>query len=409
MANERFGFLVTESGGGGAWCDNSRENRLTPWSNDPVSDPAGEVVFVRDEETGEYWTPTPLPIRGSNPYVVRHGQGYTVFEHTSHGIEHELTMFVPPDDPVKILRLRLQNGSDRRRSLTVTYYAEWVLGVLREASAPFVVTTFDDQTGALFARNPYNNEFASKVAFVDATPRPMTATADRKEFLGRNGTLARPRAMGQASLSGRTGAGYDPCAALQVAVSLLPHEQREVVFVLGEGEDVTHSRALVEKFRQRSAVSGTFTAAVGRWEEILGRIEVDTPDKALDAVVNRWLLYQTLGCRVWARTAFYQSGGAYGFRDQLQDVAALVYSHPEIAREQLLRAASRQFLEGDVQHWWHPPTGRGVRTRFSDDLLWLPLVAAQYVEATGDRGVLDEIRALHRGAACSAQTKRTLT
>ncbi len=390
IANEWLGFIVSESGGGYTWNENSRENRLTPWSNDPVSDAPGEVVYVRDEETGEIWTPTPLPIRGHDPYTVRHGQGYTVFETTTHGVEHEMTLFVAPDDPVKVIRLRLRNAESQRRSLSVTFYAEWVLGVLREASAPFVVTSVDEQTGALFARNPYNNEFAHKIAFADSTPRPRSFTAERKEFVGRNGSLARPRGLLRQSLSGRAGAGYDPCAALQVAVTLPPGEQREVVFILGETDDVTHARALVTRYRAPSAASDAFSEAVSRWEDVLGRIEIETPDKTMDAIVNRWLLYQTLCCRVWARAAFYQSGGAYGFRDQLQDVAALVYARPEVAREQILRAAAHQFVEGDVQHWWHPPTGRGVRTRFSDDLLWLPLVVARYVTTTGDAELLDE-------------------
>jgi cyclic beta-1,2-glucan synthetase len=390
VANERLGFIVTESGGGYTWCDNSRENRLTPWSNDAVSDPPGEAVYVRDEETGEYWTPTPLPVRGPEPYVVRHGQGYTVFEHTSHGIEHELTLFVAPEDPVKLVRLRLRNATQARRRLTATFYAEWVLGVLPEQSAPYVVTEVDEATGALFARNPYNNEFAHKVAFADATPRPASFTAERKEFVGRNGTLARPRALERVGLSGRAGAGYDPCAALQVAVELAAGERREVTFRIGEGDDVTHARSLVERYREPGAVASAIEATLDLWEGLLGRVQVETPDKALDAIVNRWLLYQTLCCRAWGRAAFYQSGGAYGFRDQLQDVSALLHARPEAARAQILRAASRQFVEGDVQHWWHPPTGRGVRTRFSDDLLWLPYVAARYVAETGDASVLDE-------------------
>ena len=392
IANERdFGFLVTEAGGGYTWSVNSRENRLTPWTNDAVGDPPGEVLYLRDEESGTVWTPTPLPIREAEPYVIRHGQGYTVFEHTSHGVAQELLLFVPVDAPVKASLLRLHNRTDRPRRISVTSYSELVLGVERGASAPYVITELDGQSGAIFARNPYNNEFASRVAFAATSAREFTVTCDRKEFLGRNGSPARPAALRRTRLSGRAGAGLDPCAVIQTVVELAPGETREVGFLLGEGESVEEARSVVARFAQPHAFEEAFNRVLARWDEILETVEVRTPDAAMDTLLNRWLLYQTLSCRVWARSAFYQSGGAYGFRDQLQDVMALVYSKPEVARAQLVRAAARQFKEGDVQHWWHPPTGRGVRTRFSDDLLWLPYVTSFYVGATGDTSVLDEV------------------
>ncbi|HEV2765324.1 MAG TPA: protein ndvB, partial [Pyrinomonadaceae bacterium] len=391
VANERdFGFLVTESGGGYTWSANSRENRLTPWSNDAVSDPPGEVIYLRDDDTGTVWTTTPLPIRESEPYMIRHGQGYTVFEHTSHGLAQELLQFVPEDAPVKLSVLRLRNRSGRKRRLSIVAYNELVLGVQRGASAPYVITEIDQATGTVLARNPYNNEFAARVAFADTSAHKRTVTCDRKEFVGRNGTLSSPAALKRTRLSGRSGAGLDPCSAIQVGIDLAPGESREIIFLLGEGDSAEEARTLAERFRQPRAVAEAFERVSARWEELLGRVQVRTPDPALDVMLNRWLLYQTLACRVWARSAFYQSGGAYGFRDQLQDVMALVYSRPDVARAQLLRAAARQFREGDVQHWWHPPTGRGVRTRFSDDLLWLPFVTSFYVGVTGDTGVLDE-------------------
>ena len=386
-----FGFQVTETGGGYTWAVNSRENRLTPWSNDAVSDPIGEAIYLRDEDSGTVWTPTPLPIREAEPYIIRHGQGYTVFEHTSHGISQELLQFVPLDTTVKISLLRLRNRTDRQRRFSVTSYAEWTLGVQRERMAPYIITEIDEAAGAIFARNPYNNEFAHRVAFAGMSKHANSMTCDRVEFLGRNGSHAHPAALRRVNLSGRDGAGLDPCAAMQAVIELDPNETREVVMLLGESESVEEARIIVSRYGRISAINEAFERVMAYWDELLGTVEVKTPDLAMDTLLNRWLLYQALACRVWARSAFYQSGGAYGFRDQLQDVMSLVYSKPEIAREQILRASQHQFKEGDVQHWWHPPTSRGVRTRFSDDLLWLPFVTAFYIGVTSDTSVLEGV------------------
>ncbi|MCA1576297.1 MAG: hypothetical protein LC794_02905 [Acidobacteria bacterium] len=386
-----FGFQITETGGGYTWSVNSRENRLTPWSNDAVSDPPGEVVYLRDDDSGTVWSATPLPIREREPYVVRHGQGYSVFEHTSHGVSQELLVFAPLDAPVKISLLRLRNRTARKRRLSLTNYNELVMGVSRTSSAPYIITEIDAPAATIFARNPYNNEFAGRVAFVAMSEQLTSATCDRKEFIGRNGSLETPAALRRVGLAGRDGAGLDPCAAIQTTIELAPQEAREVVFLLGEAESKEAAQALVETFRQAPNVNAAFEKALDHWDDLLGTIEVRTPDHALDTMLNRWLVYQTLSCRIWARTAFYQSGGAYGFRDQLQDVLAIVYSSPAITRNQILVASAHQFKEGDVQHWWHPPSGRGVRTRFSDDLLWLPFVTAFYIQVTGDTSVLDEV------------------
>jgi len=385
-----FGFLVTETGGGYSWSVNSRENRLTPWSNDAVSDPPGETVYIRDEDTGTIWSPTPLPIRETEPYIVRHGQGYSVFEHTSHGISQELLLFAPLDASVKISLLRLRNRTPRTRKLSVTHYNELVLGVFRSSTAPYIITEIDKNQAATFARNPFNNEFADRVAFTATSESLSSATCDRKEFLGRNGSPDRPAALRRVSLANRDGAGLDPCAAIQTQIELAPHEAREVIFILGEAESREGAEKLVATYRQPGKVNEAFEKVISCWDLLLGTVEVKTPDLALDTMLNRWLLYQTLSCRVRARTAFYQSGGAFGFRDQLQDVMALVYSSPDVARKQILLAAEHQFKEGDVQHWWHPPTGRGVRTRISDDLLWLPFVTSFYVGVTGDSTILNE-------------------
>jgi cyclic beta-1,2-glucan synthetase len=394
IANPRFGFLASEAGSGFTWSENSRENRLTPWSNDPVGDPSGEVVYLRHEDTGRLWSVTPLPIRETNPYVIRHGPGYTRYEHTSHGLEQDLLLFVPPDDSIKIYRLRVKNTTDRVQKLSATFYAEWVLGVAREQTARAVATSLDPDTGALIARNSYNGEFAQRVAFADVNRAGRTWTCDRTEFLGRNGSTRRPRALRRVELSGLAGGDLDPCAAIQVKFNLQPGAVTELVFTLGEGDDVAEARKLAMKYRSVQAVDDAWTALRAQWGEVLHSVQVKTPDPSLDLMLNRWLLYQTLACRVWARSAFYQSGGAYGFRDQLQDVMALAASGCSlgagVARAQILLHAAHQFSEGDVQHWWHPPTGRGIRTRFSDDLLWLPYVTSYYVRTTGDASILSE-------------------
>jgi cyclic beta-1,2-glucan synthetase len=391
VANPRFGFQAGVEGSGYTWSESSRENQITPWSNDPVVDRPGEAFYVRDEDTGEFWGPTAMPVRNeAAPYVATHGQGYSRFAHAANGIELELLQFVPIDEPVKVSRLTLRNASDEPRRLTVTAYVEWVLGPSRAASAPSIVTSIDRETGAVLACNPWSVAYGSRVAFADLGGAQTSWTADRREFLGRNGTLANPSALVQgASLSGRVGAGFDTCCALQAAVDLEPGASKDVVFFLGQGADEREAQSLVSRCRSRD-VEASLRAVVGHWDDVLGTVQVKTPDRSMDILMNRWLLYQALGCRMWARAGFYQASGAYGFRDQLQDAMSLVLTRPDIAREHLLRAAARQFVEGDVQHWWLPSTGEGVRTRISDDRIWLAHATAHYVEVTGDTDVLDE-------------------
>lgn len=391
VANPGFGFQISAEGGGFTWAGNSQQNQLTPWSNDPVCDPAGEAFYIRDDATGDLWCPTALPIRDpATRYTVRHGQGYSRFTHLAHGIAADLVVYVPVDDPIKISRLRITNTTTRPRNLSITAYAEWVLGRGRDATAPHVVTELDPVTGAVFARNRWNELRGDHVAFSDLAGRQTALTADRGEFLGRNGTADSPRALAPGvRLSGRVGAGLDPCAALQAPIRLEPGASTEIVWFLGQAASIADAQALLAK--HRAADQDEVLAAVTRqWDDTLGAVEVTTPDRALDIMVNRWLPYQTLACRVWARTGFYQSSGAYGFRDQLQDVLALCVARPEIARAHVLRAAGRQFVEGDVQHWWLPETGRGIRTRVSDDRAWLAYAVAHYVNVTGDIGILGE-------------------
>ena len=391
VAHPTFGFAATESSPGYTWSRNSHDNRLTPWRNDPVSDPPGEAIFIRDEETAQFWSATPLPAGGGEPYTVRHGQGYSTFEHARHGLASTLLLFVPPTDEVKVFHLTLRNDSAAVRRCTVTLYVEWVLGENRSRSQLHVVTSRDRETGTLFARNAFRQEFAHRVAFLDLDPGiEKTLTGDRMEFVGRNGTLARPAVMRRASLSDRTGPAMDPCGAIQVVVVLEPSETRTLVGLLGDAVDVEAARDLVRKYRDPNAVDDALQRVAAFWDRLLGTIIVKTPDRALDLMLNRWLPYQNLACRVWGRSAFYQSSGAFGFRDQLQDVLALLFAAPRLARTHLLHAASRQFVAGDVQHWWHEPGGQGVRTRFSDDRLWLVYATLQYVSSTGDDSVLDE-------------------
>jgi cyclic beta-1,2-glucan synthetase len=391
IANPDFGFQVSSGGAGFTWASNSQQNQITAWSNDPVTNESSEIVYLRDLDTGEVWSPTAYPMRDPQMrYVSYHGHGYSRFEHASRGIGVELTQFVPLTDPVKISRLKLVNRSGRVRRISVTAYAEWTLGPNRPKSQAYIFTEIDKPTSALFAQNPWSEDFNRRVAFLDLKGRQTAWTADRCEFLGRNGTPEKPWAlMGDAPLSMRTGAGLDPCGVLQTEIRLAPGAETEIVVTLGQAESRSEAQALIA--RTRNADLDSLLADVNAfWDETLGSIEIKTPDRSMDLLLNRWLLYQTLSCRMWARAGFYQASGAYGFRDQLQDCLALCVSHPEIARRHILRTAARQFPEGDVQHWWLPETGKGVRTTISDDRAWLAYVVSHYVDVTGDTTILDE-------------------
>jgi cellobiose phosphorylase len=390
LANSRFGTVISESGLACTWSENAHEFRLTPWCNDPVSDSSGEAFYIRDEDSGHFWSPTPMPRPGAAPYTSRHGFGYSVFEHTEDGIRSEVWVYVAVDAAIKFTVLKVRNESGRSRRLSATGYVEWVLGDLRPKSALHVITEIDPNGGALFARNPYNTEFADRVAFFNVNDRSRTMTGDRTEFLGRNGTLRSAAAMSRSRLSGRAGAALDPCAAIQVPFELADGQEREIIFILGVGRGEDDAHNLVGRFRESAAAHDALEAVWQYWKHTLGAVQVETPDQSLNVMANGWLVYQTLACRFWGRSAFYQPGGAFGFRDQLQDVMALIHAEPHLLREHLLLCASRQFRDGDVQHWWHPPSGRGVRTHCSDDYLWLPLATCRYVLSTGDSGVLDE-------------------
>ena len=385
-----FGFMVSESGSQCTWAVNSGENRLTPWSNDPVRDSTGEALYLRDEETGDVWTPTPLPAGADEPYRVRHGAGYTIFEHNSHGLRQRLTLFASPEDPVKIIHLRVENTLNHNRRITATQYIEWVLGTTHAASLPYIIPEYDAAEYCLLATNPYNDEFGERTAFLISNKPVHGLTTDRTEFLGRGGTMAYPAALHRIGLETRLSPSEDLCAVLQLHIDLLPGGDEEIYFVLGQGNNKGHALALAKKYHESAYVGAALERTRVFWDHLLHTIQVHTPEPASDLILNHWMLYQSLSCRIWGRSAFYQPSGAFGFRDQLQDVLALLAVDPAISRGQILNAAQFQFTEGDVMHWWHPPSGRGVRTRISDDLLWLPYVTALYIDTTGDTSILEE-------------------
>ena len=389
IANPDFGTVITEAGQAYTWIENAHEERLTPWNNDPVSDNGGEHFYIRDEETGHVWSPAPLPVCGTSQYITRHGFGYSVFVHSENGIYSEMCVFVDIEKAIKFTILKLRNDSGRDRKLSVTGYVEWVLGDLRPKTAMHIIAESDPGTGALFARNLYNPDFANKIAFFDVDDAARTYTCDRTEFIGRNGTLRAPDALTRTQLSNKAGTGLDPCGAIQVKIDLGPEQEKEVVFRLGAIKVPHEASDFIREIRGSSVALTALEIVRKYWTLTLGIIRVSTPDPAVNILTNGWLMYQTMACRLWARSGYYQSGGAFGFRDQLQDVMAITYIEPKLAREQILLCASRQFREGDVQHWWHQPTRRGVRTRCSDDFLWLPFVTAYYVEHTADTGILD--------------------
>lgn len=390
LANENFGSIVSESGQSYSWFENAHEFRITPWNNDPVSDLKGEAFYLRDEESGRFWSPTPLPTRGKTLYNTTHGFGYSTFHHSEDGIESTITMYTDIKAPVKFIVLKIRSNSSRTRRISATGYVEWVLGDVRSKSLMHIITEKDVRSGAILARNPYNTEFENRVCFFAADAPNHFITTDRTEFIGRNGTMANPEAMSRAKLSGKNGAGLDSCAAIQVVLEL-GEEEKEIIFRLGAGKNMEEALHTIQNFEGSSVAKDSFENVQKFWNKTLGRLLIKTPDIPLNIITNGWLTYQTLASRIWGRSGFYQSGGAFGYRDQLQDVLSLLLIDPAQAKKQILLNASRQFVEGDVQHWWHPPIGRGVRTTCSDDFLWLPFVTCRYVISTGDESILNEI------------------
>ncbi|NLX93776.1 MAG: glycosyl transferase, partial [Clostridiales bacterium] len=390
IANPNFGFTVSESGSGFTWFGNSRENKLTPWSNDAITDSPGEVIYFSDSDTGEAWTTTCLPIREDEPYTITHGFGYSIFEHCSHGIKQRLTQHVDMQDSVKISIASIKNMTGNKKNLCVTYYIRPVLGVSNQISAQHIRTS-TGESGCLMVENPYNEEYPGHICFIDVSQEKRTVPGDRKEFFGM-GDIESPECLKRESLSGNVGVGFDPCAAIQIKVSLEPNESKDIVLILGMASDKTQAETLALKYRDIKTAIDSLLRAKSFWIEKLELIQVNTPSPAMNFMLNGWLQYQVIACRLWARSAFYQSGGAFGFRDQLQDCLSIVKTWPTLARNQILHHTKHQFLQGDVQHWWHEPRGYGTRTRISDDRLWLPYVIAEYISVTGDSEILAEER-----------------
>jgi cyclic beta-1,2-glucan synthetase len=388
IANPEFGFMVSEAGSGYSWYGNSRENKLTPWSNDVVSDSPGEVLYIGDGDTGQQWTVTSLPIREDEPYTIRHGFGYSVFEHISHGIEQRLTQHVPVNKSVKVSIVSLKNVLKQRRHLTLTYYVRPILGVSDQVTAMHIRTSYGS-SGALMMENPYNEGFAGKICFMNVSLKERSITSDRKEFFG-SGDIASPESLFREELSGMVGTGFDPCAAIQVKITLEPNESRDIVFLLGMGAQLQEVNEISKQYRKIKKAKDSLIEVKKFWKDKIDIVQVNTPTDSMDLMLDGWLQYQVISCRLWARSGFYQSGGAFGFRDQLQDSLSIAHLWPEIARAQILLHARHQFTQGDVQHWWHEPQGNGIRTHFSDDLLWLPYVTAEYIRITGDSKILEE-------------------
>jgi len=390
ISNPGFGTLVTEAGLGYTWSQNSREYKLTPWSNDPLLDWSGEALYLKDNNSGKVWSTTPQPSGDYQPYIVRHGQGYSVFEHFSQGLNQETTVFVPMNHNLKIVKLKLKNQSSEEKDISAYYYVEWVLGVQRGQNVPYLFSEIHDD--AILSRNVYQEEFKGRVAFLGRYGGVFKSyTCARKDFIGINRSLQIPQGVIEAKLSEKAGQTLDPCAAIEIGLTLRPGEEKTVYFLIGDSEDKRSALNLLKSFQNKEKIEESYREVLTFWDELLSILQVKTPEPTLDLLVNRWLLYQTLACRIWGRAAFYQAGGAFGFRDQLQDVMSFSILRPDITRRQILLHSSRQFLEGDVQHWWHAEKGKGIRTKFSDDLLWLPYVTADYLEHSGDYSILDEM------------------
>ncbi|PSK85920.1 cyclic beta-1,2-glucan synthase [Limimaricola soesokkakensis] len=393
IANTRFGIQVSADGAVSSWSVNSRDHQLTPWSNDPVIDRPGEAIYVVDRDTGTMFNPLPrLDTTDGARFEARHGMGYSQFRREGGDLAMTLTHRVAAEDPVRLSRLELENTGERRLRLRITGYAEWVLGHDRARTAPFVTVRADPVAGLMTAFNPFDTEFPGRVAFLACSEPVAAFTADRSRVLGR-GDVWRPEAVMRGQhLGNDTETHGDPCAAIATDVVLEAGQRARLSFLLGDGADAGEVQALARRHlaAERDSQADPCDMAAAEWAPLLDTLQIETPDPAMDLMVNAWLPYQGIVCRLRARSAFYQASGAFGFRDQLQDTLAFLWQDAGLARRQILNAAGRQFIEGDFQHWWLPQNGAGVRTTISDDCVWLAYGLCHYVEVTGDVTLLDE-------------------
>lgn len=389
ISNDNFGFFISETGASHTWYKNSRENKITPWSNDWVKDPLGEAIYIRDNTLGTYFSITPKPVRDEGEYIIRHGFGYSSFSHNTKDINSSMTVFAPRDENLKIQKVVLENKSNEDKEISVFYYAQLVLGVLNYDTSKYITTY--NKGNYIYGQNPYSEFFGNLKAYSTILGgESLSFTCDRKEFIGASRSLESPKGLEYKNLKGEFGSALDPCLVTECKINIKKGEKREIVILLGEEEKEDNIQNIIEKYSNISNVYEELNKTKAYWRDFLGNISVKTENKSMDYLLNGWLLYQNYSCRYLARTAFYQSGGAYGFRDQLQDSMSLGLIDPNITKTQILRSASRQYLEGDVQHWWHPVINSGIRTRFSDDLLWLPFVTEEYIKVTGDYSILKE-------------------
>lgn len=390
IANKHFGTLVTESGLGYTWAQNSQLNKITPWSNDFVTDDQGEVIYLKNIKSKKYWSATPLPCKNSS-FQVSHTQGYSTYSSTYEGISHTLTVFVAVDSPVKILKLEISNDQSTNVDLEISYFVDWVLGENKQKTGADLDVSFNAKNSCIYAINPYQTSVKPGVAFMAVNQDVLAAAGDKRTFFGRNRQKSNPIWVTQRNHKTRGfNMGTDPCGVLTSSITVPPNSKVSMVYILGEGANKDYADELINKFSDLTTVNKELKKVIELWEQKLSTIKVETPDTKFNYLFNNWLLYQVISCRLWGRTAFYQAGGAFGFRDQLQDVMSLIYADPKVVKDQLILACKHQFEEGDVQHWWHAYTGAGVRTKISDDLLWLPYVTNYYIERTGDMSILNE-------------------
>ena len=392
VSNDQHGFIISESGSAYTWSANSRENRLTPWANDPVMDPFGEAFYLKNRKTNEVICPLPGPCPSNVPFRVVHGFGYSTFSAVQLGLSHEVTFFVPRTDPLKIAKICLRNQTKAAQSFSFYAYHELVMGPYRHTALPYLQTG-QAENGALWAENPRNGEFSARRSVLQIVGASVSSvTTDRTAFLGRYGATDAPEGIWADHLDQRVGLENhtDPCLAMETQIELPPETEVTFYVLLGQGENASHAQELMMRYADPAVCEAARNEGIAFWQNITDKIQVKTPDAALDRMANGWLVYQNLSCRIMGRSAFYQSGGAYGYRDQLQDTGGMFYHLPELTRSQILLHAAHQFEEGDVLHWWHPPLSKGIRTRFSDDLLWLPYITSFYINSTGDWALLDE-------------------